>query len=99
MLAVERVEIGPDETRVDLEKRLAVIGANLMLAVVQDLDNFRKNSLMQDEQNVTYGKMFVVANLTETTHLIIVPSIRLHKITFKGFISGSEIVGFMNFVK
>jgi methionyl-tRNA formyltransferase len=60
MLAVERVEIGPDESRVDLEKRLAVIGANLMLAVVQDLDNFRKNSLTQNGRNVTYGKMFVV---------------------------------------
>ena len=61
MLAVERVEIGPDETRLDLEKRLAVIGANLMIAVIQDLNSFRKNSLTQNEENVTYGKeMFAI---------------------------------------
>ncbi len=56
MLAVERVEIGPYETRLDLEKRLAVIGANLMITVIQDLNSFRKNSLTQNEENVTYGK-------------------------------------------
>ena len=61
MLAVERVEIGPDETRLDLEKRLAVIGANLMITVIQDLNKFRKNSLTQNEENVTYGKeMFAI---------------------------------------
>ncbi len=55
MLAVERYNIHPDETRPELEKRLAVVGARLMLEVIKDLDNFRLKSIPQEESMVTYG--------------------------------------------
>ena len=44
-----------DETRPELEKRLSVIGADLMLDVIKDLDNYRLGSKLQNEDNVTYG--------------------------------------------
>ena len=53
---MERCEIHPDETRLELEKRLALTGARLMLEVITDLDNFRLKSTPQNEELVTYGK-------------------------------------------
>ncbi len=55
MLAVKRCKIHPDETRLELERRLALSGAKLMLEVISDLDNFRQKSRPQNEEMVTYG--------------------------------------------
>ena len=47
-----------DETRPELERRLSVIGAELMLDVIKDLDKYRLGSKLQNEDNVTYGNFF-----------------------------------------
>jgi methionyl-tRNA formyltransferase len=56
MLARASVDIGPDETSAELDARLAEIGADLLISVVDRLANGAVPDTPQDESQVTYAK-------------------------------------------
>jgi methionyl-tRNA formyltransferase len=55
MLAAARCPIGADETSVDVEQRLATIGAGLLVTIVDDLADGRATDTPQDEGAATYA--------------------------------------------
>ena len=55
MLSRVRVPIGPDDTTMAVEARLAVEGAALLIAALDDLDAGRATETPQDESQATYA--------------------------------------------
>jgi len=55
MLARESVEIGPSETSAELEQRLALLGAALLVRTVDRLAGEPVPEAVQDETQVTYA--------------------------------------------
>jgi methionyl-tRNA formyltransferase len=56
VLAQERCAIGPDETYLELESRLALRGAELLLGVLDALREGRAQGTPQDEAQATYAR-------------------------------------------
>ncbi len=56
MLARTSTSIDPDETSAELESRLAVLGAELLVETVDRLSQSRVDEVPQDERAVTYAK-------------------------------------------
>lgn len=56
MLAVARCPIGPDETSEELERGLARLGADLLVATLDELSAGRERETPQDEAAATYAK-------------------------------------------
>lgn len=55
VLAARRVAVGPRETAPELHDRLAVLGSELVLDVLQQLDRGTTRPVKQDESRVTYA--------------------------------------------
>ena len=55
ILASEKIDIDSDQTKEELTKILAKIGANLMVKVLKDIEFYRCNSVAQDETQVCYA--------------------------------------------
>lgn len=55
MLAIEEVAISDNDTRVDLENKLAAAGPKGLLRVLADLDNMQKNAVKQQDSLSTYA--------------------------------------------
>lgn len=55
MLAAQKCDIGPDETRQELSEKMSHIGADLMLKVLQDLDSYSEHARSQGDQGVSYA--------------------------------------------
>ncbi len=55
MIAVDRVVIGPDETSVELESRLAQLGADLLVRTLDDIAAGRATEVPQDDRAATYA--------------------------------------------
>ena len=55
ILATKSVNISCDETRDELATKMAKIGGDLMVQVLQDLHNYRVRSISQDADGVTYA--------------------------------------------
>ncbi len=56
MLAVARRSIGPDETSEQVERALARLGADLLVATIDELSSGRVRETPQDETLATYAK-------------------------------------------
>ncbi len=57
MLLKQEVEIGPDETAVDLSERLSLIGADLLVQTLRGLDRGVITPQPQDHERATYAPM------------------------------------------
>lgn len=55
MLACEKVRIGSNDSRVDLENKLAFVGRAALVTVLDDLENTLKNAVKQDSSQSTYA--------------------------------------------
>ena len=55
MLAFEKVEIGANDSRLDIERKLALAGPAALVAVLNDLENTLKNAVKQDDVLSTYA--------------------------------------------
>ena len=55
VLAIQSIDIGCDQTKEELTDILAIIGAELMVRVLQDLESYRASSLSQSEEGITYA--------------------------------------------
>lgn len=55
MLAYEKVGIGPNDSRLDLERKLVLAGPAALVAVLNDLENMLKNAVKQDDSQSTYA--------------------------------------------
>lgn len=55
-IAQQQVEIGPDENAVELENRLAALGADLVLSAIDDLEAGRATTLPQDPSLMTRAR-------------------------------------------
>ena len=55
-IAQQQIEIGPDENAVELETRLASLGADLVLAAIDDLEAGRARTLPQDPSLMTRAR-------------------------------------------
>lgn len=69
VLAQESITIDRDTSRQDLSRQLAVVGARLMVEVLDDLDEFERKKTPQALEGVTYGK-----NKTDCSRLPNVPT-------------------------
>jgi methionyl-tRNA formyltransferase len=57
MLLVEKTDIGPDETAVDLHDRLSVMGAHTLVRTLEKLQNGSLARTPQDHAQATYAPM------------------------------------------
>jgi methionyl-tRNA formyltransferase len=55
MIAAERVDIGRDDTSVELEERLAHLGAGLLVRTLDDIAAGRAHETAQDDRSATYA--------------------------------------------
>lgn len=55
MLAREKVAIDPEDSRMDLENKLAIAGPKALIAVLNDLENLLKTAVKQDDSRSTYA--------------------------------------------
>lgn len=55
MLSTESVAIEPEDTRLDLENKLAAVGPKALVAVLDDLENKLKNAVKQDNSKSSYA--------------------------------------------
>ncbi|XP_011497316.1 PREDICTED: methionyl-tRNA formyltransferase, mitochondrial [Ceratosolen solmsi marchali] len=56
----EKIEIHPEETRIELEKKLARIGADLLIKTITQLPDILTTAKSQTEEGVTYGKKILI---------------------------------------
>lgn len=56
MLASSRCQIDPATTAASLHDQLAELGAPLLLAVLDDLENYQRSAQVQDDQLATYAE-------------------------------------------
>ena len=57
MLAVQECPIGYDEFRPQLSKKLAMIGANLMVDVIKDLEKYENFGKCQASEGIYNGNL------------------------------------------
>lgn len=55
MLAFETIAIDPEDSRIDLESKLAFVGPTALIAVLDNLENMLKNAVKQDDSQSTYA--------------------------------------------
>ncbi len=59
MITAERVSIGPDETSVELETRLAQLGATLLVQALDGIASGTARAVPQDDREATYAPRLV----------------------------------------
>ncbi len=62
ILSVAETPIGPTDTSASLERRLAVMGADLIVRAIDDIEAGRSAPTPQDESRVTYAKRLARAD-------------------------------------
>ena len=62
MIATESVAIGSDETSVELEQRLAHLGAPLLVRTLEDIAASRAHETAQDDAAATYARRLTKAD-------------------------------------
>lgn len=57
ILSIEEMEIGSEDTAGTMFEKLAVLGADMLLKVIDDIETCRANAVKQDESKATYAAM------------------------------------------
>lgn len=57
ILSIEELAIEPDDTAGTMFEKLAVLGADMLVRVIDDIENYRANAVKQDESKATYAAM------------------------------------------
>lgn len=57
MLSVEEMAIESEDTAGTMFEKLAVLGADMLVKVIDDIENYRANAVKQDDSKATYAAM------------------------------------------